>query len=139
MKLPSSNRELKAIFIQAEKPDISEFSGEYIVDMLTVFPSFKKFSHRKVFYAENNRVSGFNILFSKRWGQFYLAEGICEKVNSVNVVEINYNVAGNSFIIRKIRDHIRCVVNGALYLGRFNYLLKGKPRFLGYFSLSKMK
>lgn len=140
MRLPKNNYELKEIFKDAKTPNISEFKGEYFVDMLTGLPSLRKISHRKVFYLENNRILGYNMIFTNKiWGHFFVEEGICEAVDSLRVVVINYDRAENSFISNRIRDHVRCVEEKTLYLGRFNYIFMGKLRFLGYFSLLKKK
>lgn len=139
MKLPKNNCELTEIFKNGRTPEVFEFNGEYLVDMLTILPSLRKFSHRKVFYTENNRVLGYNILFTNKiWGRFFLEIGICQEVDSLKVVVINYKRVENSFISNRIRDHIRYVQDG-VFLGRFNYLIMGKLRFLGYFSLLKIK
>ena len=138
MKFPKSNYELKKIFKQAKTPQILDFNGEYYVNMLTVLPSLRRFSHRKVFYHDNNRVIGYNVLFSNKiWGHFYLENGACREIDCLDAAVINYNRTENSFISKRIIDYIRCVEKDFLYLGRFNYFLMGKPRFLGYFSLEK--
>jgi len=139
MKIPQGSRELRQIFMSAAPPDISELAGEYLVDMLTVWPSFKRFSHRKVFYRENDNIVGYNVLLNVTWGRFFIEEDICEDAGSVKVVVINYNRAENLSHVRPIRDHIRCVVKGIHYIGRFNYLIAGRLMFLGYFSLEKIK
>jgi hypothetical protein len=140
MKLPKNNYELKEIFKKVSTPEISEFKGEYWVDMLTILPSLRKFSHHKVFYSENNKVLGYNVLFTNKiWGRFFLEEGICKEVDSVKVVVINYDRIENSFISNRIRDYVRCIEKDALYLGRFNYIFMEKSIFLGYFSLLKTK
>jgi hypothetical protein len=139
MKLPKNNHELKTIFKNAQTPDISELEGEYLVDMLTVFPSFKRFSHRKVFYAEDSGILGHNILFNRVWGRFFMEEGICSDLYSVKVAVINYDLPENSFFVKRVRDYVRCVEKNALYIGRFNYLCCGKLYYLGYFSLEKIK
>ncbi len=183
MSLPKNNYKLDEIFKKAEAPAISEFNGEYFVDMLTGLPSLKKFSHRKVFYPKNNKIMGYNILLKNwKWGYFFLEEEICkipyldehrrkemnslkinpvgkdetlnpttafsEKTNElysspaqaeglfIGVIVINYDRRENSFLTNKIRDYVRRIDEN-LYLGRFNYFFRGKPRFLGYFSLTK--
>ncbi len=139
MKLQGNTGELDKSFKEAGTPDISEFSGEYAVDMLTLIPSLRRFSHRKVFYQRNNRTEGHNVLLNNTtWGSFFLEQSICRELGSLNVVLINYNRDGNSFITRGIRDYLRCVEKDTLYLGRFNYIVLGKPRFRGYFSLTKI-
>jgi hypothetical protein len=138
LKLPENNSNLTEIFRNAATPDISEFNGEYLVDMLTVFPSFKRFSHRKVFISSNNKVSGYNILFDRKWGRFFLEEGICEQPEPLNVAVINYDRSENSVLTRRIRDHLRRIEEG-IYLGRFNYLFNGRLHFFGYFSLEKIE
>lgn len=139
MHFPKTHRELKEIFSKAAAPEIVDLNGEYLVDMLTVFPSFKRFSHRKVIYQDNGRVTGHNVLFGKKWGYFLIEEDICRAVGSVNVAVINYNRSENTLLVRGIRDQLRCVDKGNLYIGRFNYLLAGKLSFLGYFSLERVR
>ena len=139
MKLPGSNQELKEVFRNAKTPAAAELDGEYLVDMLTVFPSLKRFSHRKVIYRENNRVAGYNVVFNKIWGRFIVEEDTCKDVDSVKVAVINYNRPENSLLIRGIRDHLRCMEKDLLYIGRFNYLFMGRLQFMGYFSLEKIK
>jgi hypothetical protein len=138
MKFPRDSRELNAMFRNASDPVLSELAGEYLVDMLTVWPSFKRLSHRKVFYRENNKVLGHNVLLNVTWGRFFIEEDICKDSGSIKVAVINYNRPENLFHVRPIRDHIRCVDKGMNYIGRFNYLVSGKLMFLGYFSLEKI-
>lgn len=139
MHLPDTFRELKDIFMRAAPPDSSELTGEYLVDMLTIFPSFKRFSHCKVFYAENNVGRGHNELFGIKWGRFFIEETICRNIDQKRAAVINYNTTGNSPLIRGIRDQIRCIVREELYIGRFNYSFFGRLIFLGYFSLERLK
>ncbi|RJR16784.1 MAG: hypothetical protein C4581_09225 [Nitrospiraceae bacterium] len=139
MKFPRDSRELYRVFRNASDPELSELEGEYLVDMLTVWPSFKRFSHRKIFYRENNKLLGHNVLLNVSWGRFFIEEDICKDLDSIKVAVINYNRPENLFHIRPIRDHIRRVDNGMYYIGRFNYLVSGRLIFLGYFSLEKIK
>jgi hypothetical protein len=139
MQFPKTHQELKEIYRSALTPVISDLDGVYIVDMLTTFPSFKRFSHRKVIYEDNGRVLGHNELFGKTWGHFFIEEDVCKAVDSINVAVINYDRPENTLPVRGIRDQLRCVDKGTLYIGRFNYLSFGKLIFLGYFSLEKVK
>ncbi len=139
MILPKSSSELKRLFETSSLPDIQRLHGEYLVDMLTVWPSFKKFSHRKVVYRKNGIVQGHNVLFNMVWGRFTLEEGICRDVDSGGAALINYDSHENSFPVRRIRDYIRCVEGGNLYIGRFYYRISDRLQFLGYFSLEKIK
>ncbi len=139
MAFPKNNSQLKTLFKNAQTPQANEFNGEYSVDMLTVLPSLKKFSHRKIFYPENNIITGHNILFKNTvWGHFVVEEGIYEDNGVFKIIVINYGLKKNSFISSCIRDQVRRIEKDNLYLGRFNYLLKGKLHFLGYFSLTKI-
>ena len=123
------------MFDKASVPDLSEFKGEYLVDMVTGLPSLRVFSHRKVFALREGVVVGHNVLFGGlRWGGFFMEYA---DHGPSKVAVINYDRPGNTFITKKIRDHVRCMTKGALYLGRFNYLCAGRPRFLGYFVLEK--
>jgi hypothetical protein len=138
MKFPKNSRELQKVFEHATYPDINSLTGEYLVDMLTVWPSFKRFSHRKVLYRQNDMVTGHNVLFSKVWGHFIVEEGSCRDVYSKRAAVINYNRPENSFPVRRIRDYVRCVERDSLYIGRFYYTFPGRIQFLGYFSLEKL-
>ncbi|MBI5666309.1 MAG: hypothetical protein HZC49_14655 [Nitrospirae bacterium] len=138
MEFPKSYNELTQVFRSASAPDIDKLSGEYLVDMLSVWPSFKRFSHRKVIYRVNNQTQGHNTILNMAWGHFFIEEGICREVDSLRVAVINYNRADNSFPVRGVRDHIRCVEKDVLYIGRFNYQLPERLLFLGYFSLEKI-
>ena len=139
MKFPQDSRELRQIFMSAAPPDISELAGAYLVDILTIWPSFKRLSHRKIIYQENNKLLGHNVLLNITWGRFFIEEDICKDVDSVKVAVINYNRPEKFLHVRPIRDHIRCVDKGMNYIGRFNYLVSGRLMFLGYFSLEKIK
>lgn len=139
MKFPQDSRELNTMFRNASDPVLSELAGEYLVDMLTVWPSFKRLSHRKIIYQENNKLLGHNVLLNVTWGRFFIKEDVCKDLDSIRVAVINYNRPENMFHVRPIRDHIRCVDKGMHYIGRFNYLVSGRLMFLGYFSLEKIK
>ena len=52
MTFPKTHRQLNEIFKDAGTPEIHDLNGEYLVDMLTVFPSFKRFSHKKVIHKD---------------------------------------------------------------------------------------
>jgi hypothetical protein len=133
MKLLRNNYRLTEIFRSATVPDIAEFNGEYLVDMLTGPPSFSRFGHRKVFYKEDDKILGYNII-KKPWGHFSLEAGVSD-VDDRGMVVINYDVKENLFIFRGIRDHVRCIEEKAVYIGRFNYTIMDKLHFLGYFLL----
>lgn len=130
-------KELDTAFMDAGHPDLSDFSGEYLVNILMV-PGYRSFIHRKIFYRANNKVLGYNVLFNKTWGHFNVEDGSVTVPDPLNVAVINYNRPENCFLIRGIRDHIRCLKRDALYIGRANYLVYGTPRFLGYFTLEKI-
>lgn len=138
VRLPRRGRALGDLFRKATTPSPSDFAGEYHVDMLTRVPSLGRLSHRKVFRNEGSEVVGHNSLLSGMvWGRFRLARGVCEAMGSIGVVVIDYDVPGNSILTRGIRDHVRCVEEGSLYIGRFNYRILRELRFCGYFSLSR--
>lgn len=139
MKFPRNSRELNSTFRNASDPELSDLEGEYLVDMLTAWPSFKRFKHCKVFYKEGGRVLGHNMMLNVPWGRFFIEESICRDPGPVKVAVINYNRPENLPHVRPIRDYIRCVEKGTLYIGRFNYLMSGRLIFLGYFSLEKIK
>jgi hypothetical protein len=139
MKFPRRYIKLREIFRKAETPDISGLQGEYLVDILSFFPSLRRFSHHKVVYKEHARFSGYNILFNKKWGYFSVEKGISRDIDSNGSLIINYDREENSFLTSGIRDHIRCLEKDKLYIGRFYYVLFGRIHFIGYFSLMKIK
>ena len=140
IKLPKNNKDLNEIFQKSTVPGISEFNGQYYVDMLTGLPSLRKLPHRKVFCTENGQVLGYNLLFSNiKWGCFFLQEGASGGLGASEAMIINYNRAENTFITNKMRDYIKCIQKGHLYIGKLNYLFRDKIYFLGYFSLEKIK
>jgi hypothetical protein len=139
MKLPKNSHELDDIFRNASPPDISVFRGEYLVDMLTGFPSFRRFGHRKIFYHDSGKVMGYNVLLSRKWGYFSVHEEVCGGGDLLKTAVISYDRGDNIFPVRRIRDHVRLIQKDALYIGRFNYLISGKLHFLGYFSLEKIR
>lgn len=65
MNLPRSESELTELFKNARTPEITEFRGEYFVDMITRLLSLKKLNHRKIFRPEKGGVSGHNLLLNK--------------------------------------------------------------------------
>lgn len=137
-ELPKSNKELWEVFKNARTPEVGEFQGEYLVRMLTVMPSLHRLKHRKLFLNDAKGTTGRNLLCRNfGWGNFFLEEGTMPEPEKLKVVVINYHAPGNTILTRGIRDMVRAVDGGKLYLGRFNVLICGKFRFLGYFSLTK--
>lgn len=135
-RLPRDNHNLTDIFKDATMPNIDDFSGEYYVYMLTGLPNFRRFGHRKIFYTEGDRIIGHNVIRIP-CGHFSLEEGISD-LDGKDVIVINYSRSENSFISKRIRDHVRCIQEGNLYIGRFNYILMGRLYFMGYFLLSRV-
>ncbi len=137
--LPKTGKELWDAFKNARVPSPAEFEGEYEVDMLTVLPSLRRFAHRKTFEKTGGAVTGRNVLFrSSCWGGFFLEESVIPGPEGLKAVVINYNIRGNTFLTRRIRDYVRSVDGTRVYLGRFTLMVNNKPRFLGYFSLTKI-
>lgn len=137
MRFPGRHKKLNDVFQNAEAPDRSHLNGEYRVNIL-MLPGYGIFGHRKVFFYENGAISGYNILFSKRWGRFTVEESGTAPPNLLNVAVINYERGENSSLIRRIRDYIRYVQNDDLYIGKAYYRVFGKTIFLGYFTLEKI-
>jgi hypothetical protein len=139
MKFPWSYKELNKIFLNAHDPDIDDFQGEYIVDILSWLPSFKSISHRKVIYTEGNRHYGHNVFPCLQWGQFLLTEKTLKESGDIKTLMLSYDLMDNFYLIKNIRDYIRCIDKNTLYIGKFYYQIFGYPVFIGYFSLEKIK
>jgi len=139
MKFPTSYKEINKIFLNASDPAIAELSGDYIVDILSFLPSFKRFNHRKVMYVKGDNHMGYNVLFGKTWGSFSVSEETFRESGFLKAVRLNYNLKDNVFPIKNIRDYIRCIEEKSLYIGKFYYLVLGYPILIGYFSLEKIQ
>jgi hypothetical protein len=89
--------------------------------------------HRKRFWLRGGRVVGCNILGKDfRWGFFTVEEGDSS-------TSIDYGDERNG-LSHLISDEVRLPGGGPenLVVGRFRLRLFGKPRFVGYFSLSRI-
>ncbi|MCK4665176.1 hypothetical protein KAU33_00400 [Candidatus Dependentiae bacterium] len=141
MKLPRNNKKLDQLFQNSTPAKVKDFSsGQFYIDMLTITPTLRWMKHRKVFKQTPGGIFGNNILLKKNnWGNFFLEEKKCIKFPELKVVVINYDSKENSFLSNIIRDEVRYIKAGEIYLGRFNLVLFGKPRFWGYFSMTKRK
>jgi hypothetical protein len=137
MRFPGSHKKPTAVFADSPAPDLSHLQGEYLVNILMV-PGYRTLRHRKFFYREHGNVLGYNLLRHTIWGRFTVEEGRAAEADSRHAAVINYNRNENLFFIRRIRDHIRCVKEDALYIGRAGYRLFGRTIFLGYFTLEKI-
>jgi hypothetical protein len=139
MKFPLNYKALNNIFLHALDPDIAELQGEYIVDILSFLPSFKRLSHRKVMHTTAKTQSGYNVLSGRKWGRFSVSEGTFMESDFLKVVRLNYDLENNFFLIKNIRDYIRCIEEYTLYIGKFYYVIFGYSFLIGYFSLEKIK
>ena len=145
-----SRRELDQIFMAGQTPTMQEMdgivdgnvlSGVYILD--TQF--FKNFLNLgwfiwrgKVFTkASDYQGKGINRF---KIGPLKFLLWNCETrispplVGDTNVFHLIYDLPGNPWFIRQIRDDIRKIDDG-LYLGSANFMLMGQHRFLVYFIL----
>ena len=129
-----NKKELQKIWNEAETPIAEDMKGEYQVKMLSgPFLWLNIPGDRKMFDSG----SGFNILGKKKeWGFFFLEESPGKLVINYNRVPLWHK---NGRIVRTIRDHIRYAPKYGYYIGKFNMVIKGKLRFLGWFTLTKIK
>jgi hypothetical protein len=113
----------------------SDLDGTYYVKMLTgIIPDFSAFGHRKNFRHEGRAVVGENIFWEKTaWGSFRVVVRMWDEGSRT---VIDYDTPQNTFS-RRIRDTIVTVQKGRLYLGKFHLVICGKPRFIGFFTLTK--
>jgi len=118
---------------------MAELQGEFIVDILSFLPSLKGLSHRKVMFTKGKQGHGHNVLYGRTWGHFLLTENTFKELGSRKAVQLSYDVEDNFYLIKNIRDYIRCIDEKTLYIGKFYYHLFGHPLFIGYFSLEKIQ
>ena len=127
------------MFRNAAAPEVSEFDGDYLVDMLTITPSLKIFSHTKSFWTSPSGVEGTNVLFGGwRWGRIRLERGPCRNFDPLDSVIISYDLPDNSFLTKGWCDFVRRTGEDS-YLGRYNVKIGRSTVFLGYFSLEKKR
>ena len=124
--------------MNAAIPDMEALPGEYRVDMLFPWPSLRRLSHRKVIYREHGGLAGHNVLMNRVWGYFAIEEGSCADINRGRAAVITYDRPENPFILKGLRDFLRCLDKDHLYLGRFYYEIGTRKVFLGYFSLENV-
>ena len=139
MKFPWSYKALNEIFLNAREPEIDELQGEFIVDILSFLPSLKNLSHRKVMYTKDKTRLGHNVLSGRKWGHFLLTENKVKELSTLKAVKLSYDLEDNFFLLRNIRDYIRCIEENSLFIGKFYYLVCGYQVLIGYFSLEKIK
>ncbi len=139
MKFPTSYHKLNKIFLNARDPEITELQGEYIVDILSWLPSLKRLNHRKIINVMENTGRGHNVVMGKTWGRFSVTENTEKESVFHKALKLSYDNQDNSFLIRNIRDYIRCIEDNTLYIGKFFYRIFKRSVFIGYFSLKKIK
>lgn len=100
-------------------------SGKYEVRMLGWMKWFPP-NYKQI---KGNR--GVNLLLGHtRWGHFIIRDRFR------NDLLLDYDVSGNSALTRRIRDYVKEMGPGR-YVGKFCYVLCGKPRFLALFTFKK--
>jgi hypothetical protein len=115
--------------------------AEWRVDMLTgPIPNMGGWPlhHRKWF----DDLGGCNLLRGYRWGQFeYHSAVYSRKVDGDGglVLCLDYDVPEIQFKpTRRIVDYVRTTYDPDVMLGRFHVRWRGRLRFLGYFSLTRV-
>ena len=126
-------KELQDVWDKAVTPKAEDLKGEYRVKMLTGPFLFLNVPGDTKYFCLCGANHGFNILGkNKDWGFFFLED-------APGQIVINYNEKANGKTVRRIRDHIRYVPNCGYYIGKFNMVISGKLRFLGWFTLTKIQ
>lgn len=150
MKIFSENERLKRLFLAGKAPEPVTLLGpdslpaQWRVRMLTgLIPNMggPQFRHRKLF-VPGVTIGGCNVLFSDfRWGWFQLEKdtySVEAGGDDEPVLLINYDVKKNNCVTGRIRDYVRATMNPNVLIGRFHYMWRGRPRFLGYFTLTRI-
>jgi len=158
MKIFAENRKLEALFRErkAPKPETllapdderSEWRVTMLTGALTIVYFFigRWLHHRKLFVRRMiplDDIGGCNVFFKDlRWGWFLLAKAVYAEKGGGDgqpVLLIDYSVKGNRFITDRIRDEVRLTNDPDELLGRFHFIWRGRKRFLGYFTLNRIK
>jgi hypothetical protein len=132
--LPRDRRQLSEVFEGGVVPASDELQGEYAVEILTgIVPNGRRFGHRKRFAIEQGVRQTYNVLFRDwRFGHFRVRDPEPDESWAV----FDYNDERNT-VLRRMRDHVRRIDDGA-YLGKYNFFIGGRLRFVGFFSMIKM-
>ena len=142
-----TNRELDEVFHNSYKPVNTTIVGvlgrsEWSITMLTgIVPDFSgcRAHHRKQLWLGSDRkVNGRNVFFKDlRWGHFTVGAASWEG-DGQSALLLDYSESGlNGFLTRRIRDVVRMTNNPNIMLGRFNYEVGSKQRFVGYFEMNR--
>ena len=145
-----NRRELDRIFLSAQTPTMDEMSGTVNGSVLSglsalnirlvrIFLNLGWFPWRgKIFETEGgNEGKGINRF---KIGPFRFLRYRCETritdplLGGAEVFCLNYDIPGNPWYIRRVRDDIRKIDDG-LFLGSANFRLRGNHRFIVYFLL----
>jgi hypothetical protein len=140
-----SRRELDVVFRQGSCPAAASLLGpggrlaEWRVDMLTgPVPSMggRVLRHRKQFWGRpGGSVVGCNVLFRDlRWGWFSLGD---RDILGRGLI-VDYDQPENGLLRDRVRDYVRQVGVPGVLLGRFYLMWRGYPRFVGYFSMTRL-
>ena len=89
---------------------------------------------------QRTSVVGCNIMLKDwRWGQFRALPSIGSDGRPILLLDYygNFFEPANSFVTRQIRDHLRTTPDPNAMIGKFHIVWRGKPRFVGYFELSR--
>lgn len=131
----------KATDLLAVNMSVDRWS-EWRVDMLTgLIPNMGGWPmrHRKQFYVSSEAsIVGCNMLFCDwHWGWFILNDRLGLPVD-LEYLLIDYDCPENGDLVRnRILDRVRTTNDPNVLLGRFYLVWRGKPRFVGYFSLTR--
>ena len=130
--------QLKKEFASAQPFDQSELRGYYEVRLVTgLLPDIRFFKHFKFFPNDvEKKGGGFNEFFGFfRIGDFNIKATKSILGDGENVLNINYNRAGNPFWLKPLNDELKKREN--YYIGRGVFNLLGIKFNSFYFSLKK--
>ncbi|MBI2591608.1 MAG: hypothetical protein HYW34_02940 [Candidatus Brennerbacteria bacterium] len=141
-KILKNKEILSEIYKNGSSPDPIELKGIYKITMQTgIIPNLSWLGHIKTFShfisPYNFNVVGcnsFNGWF--RWGYFEVQRHYLSVSPFFTVID--YDLKAN-WLSRRIKDTIVTIMPKQLYLGKFHYMIFGKPRFLGYFTMERQE
>ena len=156
MKIFANSRALETLFRAGNKPESETLLGpngepcEWTVEMLTgPIPDMggKRLRHRKVFErpaangnVRDGNVRGCNINCSNvHWGAFYVSLSSYNDGDYSDEKPVAYLVYNGGSITRRICDMIRTTNDPNVLIGKFFYKWRGRYRFLGYFTLTRIQ
>jgi hypothetical protein len=121
---------LDEIWEVGTRPDLEQFYGKFNVGILSGIFRILNFRY-KSWYKDIGLTFGKNIRNGKKEGYFY-------KHYTSEKCILDYDLSDNNVTWNRLNDHVKQLTPD-YFIGKIYFKLWGKYRFMGYFSLTRVK